>query len=313
MPRLFRHVLLFAVAAIFTIGGSDKANAACVSSSDSQVIRPVFSDGSSVMYCPDGDNWSTLLSAGAGVPAGSTGQIQFNNAGAFAGDAGLFWDNTNKRLGIGTAAPAYKLHVVGGGQISSSNGSVFYTERPDSDFDFRAAAGSTKRLLSLHASSTGSTTSVFESYGHNGTNFITGLFVLNNGQVGIGTGNPTERLEIASGNVKIAPGGALKIDIFLAAVDMTVDPPSITYPQGGSGVTCSHSGWPNPILTDCTCPTGYMAISGGGYTGGQRWLRESRPIEGTSLRAWRLACSDQAGSPVNCGGGGFICTRIQAN
>lgn len=111
MPRRFHHVLLFAVAAIFIIGGSDKANAACVSSSGSQVIRPVFSDGASVMYCPDGDNWSTLLSAGAGVPAGSTGHVQFNNAGAFAGDAELFWDNTNKRLGIGTAAPGHKLAV----------------------------------------------------------------------------------------------------------------------------------------------------------------------------------------------------------
>lgn len=118
MPRLFRHVLLFAVAAIVLIGGSDKANAACVSSSGSQVIRPVFSDGSSVMYCPDGDNWSTLLSAGAGVPAGSNGYVQFNNAGVFGGDAGLFWDNTNKRLGIGTGSPSQKLQVGNGSEFT---------------------------------------------------------------------------------------------------------------------------------------------------------------------------------------------------
>lgn len=36
--------------------------------------------------------------ASGGTPAGLTGQIQFNNGGAFGADSGLFWDNTLKRL-----------------------------------------------------------------------------------------------------------------------------------------------------------------------------------------------------------------------
>jgi hypothetical protein len=43
--------------------------------------------------------------------AGSTGYVQFNNAGALAGSANLFWDNTNNRLGIGTASPSLPLQV----------------------------------------------------------------------------------------------------------------------------------------------------------------------------------------------------------
>ena len=47
------------------------------------------------------------------TPGGSTGYIQFNNSGTFGGDANLFWDNANKRFGIGTTTPAYGLHIIG--------------------------------------------------------------------------------------------------------------------------------------------------------------------------------------------------------
>jgi hypothetical protein len=55
------------------------------------------------------------LPSGGGTPAGSTGEIQFNNAGAFGADANLFWDDTNNRLGIGTNAPSTILHVFNNG------------------------------------------------------------------------------------------------------------------------------------------------------------------------------------------------------
>ena len=60
---------------------------------------------------PPGGN--IVLETGA-KPAGSTGYIQFNDAGNLGADSNLFWDNTNKRLGIGTTEPSEKLTVVGG-------------------------------------------------------------------------------------------------------------------------------------------------------------------------------------------------------
>ena len=48
--------------------------------------------------------WATASGGGGGTPAGSTGEIQFNNGGAFGADANLFWNNTNKILNIGTTA-----------------------------------------------------------------------------------------------------------------------------------------------------------------------------------------------------------------
>jgi hypothetical protein len=57
-------------------------------------------------------NGGTGTSTGV-APGGSTTQVQYNNAGAFAGSANLVWDNSNVRLGIGTSSPGQKLHVAG--------------------------------------------------------------------------------------------------------------------------------------------------------------------------------------------------------
>ena len=48
---------------------------------------------------------------GGGTPGGATTQIQYNNAGAFAGSAGLVWDNTNTRLGVGIASPGVSVQA----------------------------------------------------------------------------------------------------------------------------------------------------------------------------------------------------------
>lgn len=142
-------------------------------------------------------NLSSATSLGGATPAGNDGSIQFKSGSNLAADAvNLHWDDTNKRLGIGTATPAYKLDVTGGFSTKGSSGSEFWSERPDSEFDMRMSSGSTKRGLSIHASPSGSSGNVLEVFGHNGTTFITGLGVTNAGNVGIGTTGPTARLQV---------------------------------------------------------------------------------------------------------------------
>jgi hypothetical protein len=55
---------------------------------------------SGVFYGSDGASWTAF---GGGTPAGSNGQIQFNNSGSFGADSGLFWDNTTKYFAIGSS------------------------------------------------------------------------------------------------------------------------------------------------------------------------------------------------------------------
>jgi hypothetical protein len=76
--------------------------------------------------------------------AGSTGYVQFNSANALAADSNLFWDNTNKRLGIGTTVPTSELQV-------SSNTS----NQPSPIAEFgQSSAGGAVNVLSLVNSAT---------------------------------------------------------------------------------------------------------------------------------------------------------------
>jgi hypothetical protein len=77
--------------------------AACTSSS----VNYAWPDTSGhVLQCVS--NVWTLVGQPASA-AGSNGQVQFNNSGILGASSNLFWDNTNNRLGIGTAVPSQSL------------------------------------------------------------------------------------------------------------------------------------------------------------------------------------------------------------
>ena len=61
-----------------------------------------------------GTSCITSWSVGGITGSGSSGQVTFwTGSTSVGGDNNLFWDNTNKRLGIGTTAPQTSLHVIG--------------------------------------------------------------------------------------------------------------------------------------------------------------------------------------------------------
>jgi hypothetical protein len=56
----------------------------------------------------------------------SIGQVAFGTAaGVIGGDAGLFWDNVNKRLGVGTSTPTQRLSVNGSINLLSPTSYIF--------------------------------------------------------------------------------------------------------------------------------------------------------------------------------------------
>jgi hypothetical protein len=77
-------------------------------------------------------------------PSGVAGAIQFSNGSAFASDAAnLFWDDTNKRLGIGTNVPTSKLTITDGASsinFGSDGGGAFI--RPSGNMSIYSANSS---------------------------------------------------------------------------------------------------------------------------------------------------------------------------
>jgi len=89
------------------------------------------------------------------APASTDGAVQYNNAGALGGDAAeLFWDDTNDRLGLGTATPLTALHVVG--DNSNANGIRLYS-----------SAGVLRHYFTDYGASSTTTASLFQGGGTN--------------------------------------------------------------------------------------------------------------------------------------------------
>jgi len=58
----------------------------------------------------NGSTWACSNGTGIAVE-GTNGAVEFNSNGILTNDAGFFWDNTYKRLGVGTASPSSVLEV----------------------------------------------------------------------------------------------------------------------------------------------------------------------------------------------------------
>jgi hypothetical protein len=137
-------------------------------------------------------NSQSLLGAGdipipIVTPSGVAGAIQFSNGSAFASDASnLFWDDTNKRLGVGTNAPTQALDVVGQGRFSDN---ILLT----TDFRFigRDINGSSFRFSSASNEIRANISTGGQFHVHNAGSGTSRFAVSNGGQTTISGGGTT--------------------------------------------------------------------------------------------------------------------------
>jgi hypothetical protein len=104
------------VRGVLTISGSSASNSATLMGRTSTGEVTSVTLGTNLSF-----SGNTLNATGGGTPAGSTGEVQFNNAGSFGASSNFNWDNTNSRLGIRTATPGASLQINGAGATSGTS------------------------------------------------------------------------------------------------------------------------------------------------------------------------------------------------
>lgn len=107
----FRQVLTSDVVGTIpeAIGGTGKTSYTkgdiLVASASTTLVKLGVGSNGQVLSADSGETsgvkWATLPTSGSGTPAGSSGQIQFNNAGSFGGAAFISTDTTGNFLRIG--------------------------------------------------------------------------------------------------------------------------------------------------------------------------------------------------------------------
>jgi len=78
------------------------------------------SAGSSGYYLQStgtGTSWTSLMAGSQLLPIGTEGHTLYNNAGTWTANSGLFYDDVNGNVGIGTTNPVSKLSVMDGGLL----------------------------------------------------------------------------------------------------------------------------------------------------------------------------------------------------
>lgn len=104
-------------------------------------------------------------SGGGGSASGPAGSIQFSDGTTFDSDSAIFWDNTNKRLGVGTSSPERLLTLYGNGsevslqfiddaQSANNKRWNFVTVAGDFFFQLMDDANSGYTALSMHRTGT---------------------------------------------------------------------------------------------------------------------------------------------------------------
>ena len=154
---------------------------------------------------------ATGLEGTGGAPGGADSHIQYNNGGAFGGEANLVWDDTNKRVGIGIAAPTATLHI----DAPAATIPLIVDSAPTASVDIAhfLSSDNTQLVKLIRAGGTtvfmesGGSVGLFGTFSYHAfrirTNYLDRLTIDVNGLVGIATTSPTAYLDVNSDIIRL--------------------------------------------------------------------------------------------------------------
>ena len=240
----------------------------------------------------------TLASKGTGTIGGSTTQVQYNNAGAFAGSANFVWDNTNVRLGIGTASPSVRLEV--------SSGNILATQAAGSNCEVSIAGNGNTAATSLQLRQNSSNQALINNRANAEMLFQTNnterMRIDTSGNVGIGTTTASGKLNVSSSVGTGIGTNQNTLSLFSTATAGVGVGPMLSF-QGNTG--------------NSTTPYGFGGIAGfkesataGNYAGSLAFYTQSAGGASTYTEAMRIDSSGNVGigtaSPSVASGLGLV-------
>ena len=217
----------------------------------------------SIQVC-NGGAWATISGGGGSSAVSNTGAIQFNaGGGTFGGDTGnLYWDNANKRLGVGTGAPEWPLDVA-----PSTTAAVIQAKAPsglNAAFYLKNAVNSKRWSLGMSTAST----DYFNIAYFDGSNWASqfALTIDTTNKVGIGTASPAAKLDVggtisASDAIQVGTSSLTCAPSLGGAIRYST--PSIQVCNGGSWVNVADGGSAAAVSS-----TGAIQFNAGGSFGG---------------------------------------------
>ena len=133
------------------------------------------------------------------ITSGVDGRVLFQSGGVVSQDSGFTWDNTNKRLGVGTSTPTQRVEVLGNIRATANTGFAFIQSDKDSNY-VRIGADGTSGFIQYGVLTTGTRPLLFIGNGSEVARFTP------TGQLSIGATTAGARLDVRA-------QGALSTDI----------------------------------------------------------------------------------------------------
>jgi hypothetical protein len=244
-------------------------------------LQPVLVSGTNIKTI----NSTSILGSGnisvVTSPSGVAGAIQFSDGSAFASDATkFFWDNTNKRLGIGTNTPNSLLNVIGTGGVAGIrvNTSGADSWMPFSDGNWYVRSNGViindNNTAGVSIGINSPTTARLMVKGSGSTSATTSLLVQNSAG--------TERFKIQDDGTTTFNGG-------VTGTGITISPDgSLTQNNNATGITAAYDGGlklSGGVGLFVRNATGYnKTLLQGGYDGGLRFSANPSASDFINLR-----------------------------